>query len=483
MSKDFSNEIVKATKWSFATELLSKMIAPISAMILARLLTPEAYGIVATITIITSFSEIFADAGFQKYMVQHEFETKEEKYKCANVAFWTNIFISGFILLLIAVFRHKLAILVGSKGLGNTLAIAAISVPLVSISSLQMALFRREFDYKTLFQTRICTLIVPFVITIPIAFVTKSYWALIIGTIAINLTNTVLLYTKSVWKPKFEFDVKWFKEMFSFSIWTLLEQISIWCSSNIDLFIVGTVLSSYYLGLYKTSMSMSSLILTIITGATTSILFSALSRLQNDFDKFKVTFFKFQRIVAMLIMPMGVGIYIYRELVTVILLGEQWIQAADFIGWYSLLGGFSIVLSHYCSEIYRSLGKPKLSFIVQIIFILGLIPVIYFSAHQSFETLAFSRSLMRLYMVVVHSIFIWFVLRLSIFQFIQNVMPSIICSILMGIFGVLVNSLIDSFWWNLLCVGLCIIFYFVCISILFPQLKNEGIGFLKGNRK
>lgn len=479
MNTNIINKMSNAAKWSVITEIVAKLIAPVSSMVLARLLSPEAYGVVATVTMITSFAEIFADAGFQKYMVQHEFETEEEKNDCANVAFWTNVIISMSIWLLIIIFRHSLAKMVGSEGLGNTLAIAGASIPLVSISSLQTSLFRRAFDYKTLFQIRMSTLLVPFIITIPLAFLTHSYWALIIGTLIVNIINTVLLTYKSEWKPKLKFSIQHFKKMFSFSMWTLLEQISIWFSSNIDIFIVGSVLSPFYLGMYKTAMTTSSMILAIITGATTSLLFSALSRLQNDYEEFKELFFKFQRIVSLLVMPMGVGIFIYRDLVTLILLGEQWLGIADFLGMYSLLGAFSTVLSHYCSEIYRALGKPKLSFVVQIIYILGLIPVVYFSVQQPFETLTFNRSLMRIYMVLVHSIFMWKELRLSMLQLLKNIMPSIICAGIMGLFGVWINSFIDAMWWNIVCVGLCIVFYFVMVCVFFPKLREESFQFLK----
>lgn len=97
MSKDdLKNSVLKATKWSSITELLAKLVSPISSIILARILMPEAFGVVATITMIISFADMFTDAGFQKYLVQHEFKNNKEKYKSANVAFWTNLFISVF---------------------------------------------------------------------------------------------------------------------------------------------------------------------------------------------------------------------------------------------------------------------------------------------------------------------------------------------------------------------------------------------------
>ena len=72
MQKDIKLQATKATLWSGVAEIASKLITPIISMVLARLLTPEAYGIVATISIIVSFAQIFTDAGFQRYLVQHE---------------------------------------------------------------------------------------------------------------------------------------------------------------------------------------------------------------------------------------------------------------------------------------------------------------------------------------------------------------------------------------------------------------------------
>ena len=87
MQKDISKQIGQATKWSSITEIAAKLISPIVNMVLARLLAPEAFGVVATITMVISFAEIFTDAGFQKYIIQHEFADDEELNKSTNVAF------------------------------------------------------------------------------------------------------------------------------------------------------------------------------------------------------------------------------------------------------------------------------------------------------------------------------------------------------------------------------------------------------------
>lgn len=284
--QELNQKVAKATKWSMLTEIISRLIAPITSMVLARLLTPEAFGIVATLTMIISFAEIFTDAGFQKYLIQHEFENTTDREQSTNVAFWSNFIVSLIIWGLITLFCEPLASFVGNPGLGYVIAIACISIPLAAFSSIQSALYKRDFDFKTLFRVRFVGIFVPLVITIPLALYLRNFWALILGTIAKDVINAVLLTYYSSWKPSIFYSWKKLNNMFAFSSWSLIEQISIWLTSYLDIFIVGKVLSSYYLGVYRTSTITVGQIMGIITAATTPVLFSSLSRLQNDEKEF-----------------------------------------------------------------------------------------------------------------------------------------------------------------------------------------------------
>ena len=110
-----NRKIGKALRWSTITEISAKLISPITNMVLARLLTPEAFGLVATVTMVVTFAEVFTDAGFHKYIVQHEFEDDEDLDKSTNVAFWTILFFISFAVIFIFADSTYLA---GSAGIG-----------------------------------------------------------------------------------------------------------------------------------------------------------------------------------------------------------------------------------------------------------------------------------------------------------------------------------------------------------------------------
>lgn len=85
--QNLNSKVISATKWSGITEIVAKLVAPVTTMVLARLLTPDAFGVLVTVQMVISFAEIFTDAGFQKYIVQHEFVDDNDKYKSTAAAF------------------------------------------------------------------------------------------------------------------------------------------------------------------------------------------------------------------------------------------------------------------------------------------------------------------------------------------------------------------------------------------------------------
>ncbi len=471
-ANQINKQVGKAVKWSSITEILAKLISPIVNMILARLLLPEAFGLVATVTMVVTFAQIFTDAGFQKYIVQHEFSDEDDLNKSTNVAFWTNLIFSLILFACIAIFADPIANLVGSEGAGNSIIVACITIPLVAFSSIQMARYRRSFDFKSLFFVRMVTAVLPLVVTIPLAVVFRSHWALILGTLSQEVANAVILTAISKWKPRFWFSFAKLKEMLSFSLWSMFEQVTIWLTSNVDIFIVGKILNEFYLGLYKTSMTTVNSYMGIITSATTPVLFAALSRYQNNDLAFQDVFFKFQRLVACLVLPMGVGLFLYRQLATEIFLGKNWSEAAGFIGLWGLTSSLVILFSNYNSEVYRSKGKPKLSMLSQLLHLIFLVVVLVVLAPKGFKVLYIGRSLARIQGIIVGAIIMRCCFKISFFKVIKNVSAPMIATICMGGIAFGLQYISSSVWWSFVSIAICIVAYFI-ILFLFPNMRRE----------
>lgn len=476
MSQELNTKVKTATKWSAITEIAAKLVTPIVSMVLARLLTPEAFGVVTTLTMVITFAELFTDAGFQKYLIQHEFKDDEDREQSTTVAFWSNLVMSLFFWGIISIFNAPLAALVGNPGLGHVLIVACASIPLAAFSSIQMALFKRDFDFKTLFRVRIVSTLIPLLVTVPLAFWLRSYWALVIGTLTVNLVNAVLLTVFSKWKPRLYYSFAKLKEMLSFSVWSMIEAISIWLTNYVDVFIVGTMLSQYYLGLYKTSSTLVGQIMGLITAITTPILFSALSRLQNDEKEFHTLFFRFQKLVGLLVIPLGVGIFLFSDLATELILGSQWTEASGFVGLWGLTSALTIVLAHYSSEVYRAKGKPKLSVLAQVLHIVVLWPTVLIAIKYGFETLYVARSLVRLELIAVNLCIMDWIIKMPVGKMFTNILPACIAAACMLVVLLLPSS--DNLWTNIFYAILAAIIYFIVV-MLFPEERKTLLNLPK----
>ena len=419
---ELNNKILNATKWSAMTEIMSKLVSPITTMVLARLLTPDAYGVVATMVMIISFTEIFSEAGFSRYIIQHEFKNDEDKYKTANVAFIANLVLSLFFLVIIFIISSPLAEWVGNPGMGHVIIVACISIPIHAFSSVQKALYQRDFDFKTLFYVRIVGILIPFVVTIPLAYFLRNYWALIIGTIAVNLSNALILTLRSKWKPNFKyFSFRRLKEMYSFCMWLVFDTILIWFTEYIDIFLVGRYLDEHCLGLYKTSTNMVGQIVALITATILPIMLPALSRVQNDKSQMRTMVLKFQKITSILLLPLGVVIFVFSDLLVEIMLGNQWYEASGFVGLWGLMSAITIIFSRFCSNIYPAMGKPRLSVLSQILHLAALIPAVVISVQYGFESLYITRSLVRIEGIIVNLVIVYFLIHITFKQYFYNI--------------------------------------------------------------
>lgn len=470
--KNINKKVGNATKWSIFTEIVVKLISPITNMILARILVPEVFGVVATVTMIVSFTDIFTDAGFQKYLIQHQFKNNDDEDLSICVAFWTNICVSIILWLLIFLFSNQLSIAVGNPGLGHVTSIGSLVLPLTSFSSIQTALYRKKLNFKIISLTRIIVKFIPLVVTVPLAFCGFSYWSLIIGNITGELVNAILLTALSTWKPKFKYSISKLKEMFKFCGWTLLETISSWLVTNAGIFVIGRLFNEYYLGLYKTGTTMVAQITSLISGATISVLFSALSNLQNDENEYKEMYYSFLKGIGILVIPLGVGIFLYKDVVRMILLGSQWSDADLLIGLWGLILAESVIFNDMSGTLILSKGHPQLLFVSNMIQAVLMVPTLYVSSKFGFEIMVIASCIVRIQLPISQTYMACKVSNIRIKDIFNQIKWYVLSSFIMSVIAFFIRSLSLGTIHIYLSILVCIFIYFL-ILFLIPNTRQE----------
>lgn len=460
-------KVVAAAKWSLITEVLAKLITPITNIILAHILAPTAFGILATIMMVISFAEMLADAGFQKFLVQYEFENEEDKQRSVSVAFISNIVLASLLWVSIIIWRDDLASLVGNEGLGIPLVVMGGMLPLGAFSSIQMAMYRRSFNFKFLLSIRMITIITPLFVSIPMALLGFDYWSLIVGLLVAQLFTAIALCVRQEKFISIYFSYRVFCNMFSFSAWSLAEAFSIWLTAWVDTFIISHFLNAYYLGVYKMPTAIVTTVMAIATSSMAPVLFAALSRHQHNQEEFEKTFLTFQRYMALFLVPLGVGMFVYQDFIVQILLGPQWQLAGIVLGSWALSSSLVTAISYLISEAFRAKGMPNISFLAQMLHLIVLIPVIYICVQYDFTTFVYARSIVRVQMIAVLLILLSIYVDMNAWRVIRNIKSYIIASLIVGIGSYLLLHVYNSMIWTIFCICISLISYLV-VLYMFP---------------
>lgn len=467
-----------AMKWSLFTELIVKIISPVTNMILARLLNPEAFGIVASLMIITSFSEMIADAGFQKFLIHYQFKDDNELVEYASVAFWTNFIISILIYFFIFVFSNSISNLVNLPNYIKAIRVYSLIIILIPLSSINYTMMKKKYEYKSLGLVRVIFKIIPFCITIPLSFLGFSYWSLIFGGLIGEFANSFFSFYISKYKIKFFFSKLHLKKMYKFCLTVSLETFSSWLMSNISILIVGYTFGTYMLGIYKVSITTVNQIVSIVTAATISIIFTQLSDYQNDNIKFVETILYYQRKIGFFTIPMGLLMFLFKDIIVMILLGESWVDANFLIGAWGFVLCESVIFADIGSIATIAKGKPINIFYSNLIQVFLLLIFSLFVNKLNFYDTIVVLCIIRVQLTVTHFYFAKQVSNIKIKDVIYNIYPYVLSTFIMYISYNLLNKIVINRFISIF--TLLIIYIIILLTI--PKSRKEIFLFLNFER-
>jgi PST family polysaccharide transporter len=473
-----NSKVISAVKWSAAGEILAKIITPVTTMILARLLAPDAFGVVATIMLIVGFANIFTDVGFSRYIVQHEFDDTRDLYRFSNTAFIANLTFSLLILGVIAIFSESLAALVGNPGMGNILIVSSIAIPLTAFSSIQRAIYTRNFGFKMLFAVRVMEVSVPLVVTTTLAFIGLGFWALIIGTLLREILAACVLTACSKWKPRFYFRIGELNRMLSFGIWSQLETLCWWLTNSVDIFLISSAFSLFYVGEYKTSVTLVVAIFSMFAASVSRPLFSGMSRFQNDLSELRHLYFNTQKMVALLALPLGVGLFVFQDMAAYIMLGKDWPDAGTIIGIMSLAEAVAVVFYELSRPALLAKGKIRTIFALLVVHLFLLILTCVISRQYGFLEFVYARAAIKLTLPILFLIAMHFIMKMRITQKFYNIWPILIAAPVMGFAGYFLRNLKNGIAWDGICIIICIAVYFGALS-MFPNMRKYLISIVR----
>lgn len=327
MSESLKNKTVQGVKWSFLDNVASAGVNFIVGLILANLLPPEEYGILAIIMIFIAISNSIIDSGFSNALIRKT-NCKPIDY---NTTFYFNLSVSVLLYIIlyitapyIAKFFHEPILIEVTRIISWILIINALAI-------IPRTIFIKTIDFRIQTKVSLISSIFSGVIGIGMALNKMEIWSLVSQQLSRQLFNTFLLWFYCSWKPRREFSIQSFKELFYFGCKLMLSGLldTIW--KEIYYIIIGKFYSSSQLGQYTRAGQFSSIFSNNLTAVIQRVSFPVLSTIQNEKLRLREGYRRIIKMSMLITFACMLGLAAIAKPMILILIGEKWIPAIVYL--------------------------------------------------------------------------------------------------------------------------------------------------------
>lgn len=363
--------------WSFLEQGGSKLVQLLVQIVLARLIAPEAFGVLAVLLVFTNIADAIAQSGLGMALVQKD----EAKAKDFTTAFWLCLLLALIVFGVLWVIAPFVAIFYNESDLEVLLRVLSLVVVFNSANSVQRAYLQRSMDFKKLFQTNFVAAVLSGVVGIAAAYLGAGVWALVIQTLSQSIFACLVLLIVVPWKPALAFDKSSAKHLYSYGWKICVTAIFGVIYTGVSELVIGRVCSVTDLGYYSQGRKWPNAALSLIANALQNVFFPAFASLQNDLVALRAAMKKSLVVGSFLIVPTSFFFTVVAEPVVAILLTEAWLPCVPIF--QSICIAYSLMLLQIINlRAYMALGDSGLYLRLQIIkvtlsvLILGIAAVI-----------------------------------------------------------------------------------------------------------
>lgn len=291
-----------------------------STAILARLLMPEAFGLISMVLVVIGFAAMFKDAGLSMATVQRADVTHEQ----VSTLFWINVALSTSLMLFIAAFSPLIAWFYGEPRLTEITIAVSLAFLFSGLTIQHQALLRRQMRFGILACINIGSMSISIMVGVGLALQGFGYWSLVGMHLAQPLANGILVWFFCDWRPGMPKRGAGVRPMLSFGGNLTLSNFLNHCTRNVDNLLIGAVCGASSLGLYTKAYRLLMMPIQQLNAPVSAAAVPALSRLQNDPERFKQFYLKGISYLTFFGMPLVVFSFVAAEEIIRIVLGPGW---------------------------------------------------------------------------------------------------------------------------------------------------------------
>jgi lipopolysaccharide exporter len=356
-SQKLSQRVIFAGFWSVASRVCARGLGVVRIIVLARLLAPEAFGLVAVGLLAIDMMYAFTSTGFTLALIQRKGDIRDY----LNTAWVMNV-LRG--LVIAGILFGGAPLIASFFDAPEAYTIVQVMAALVLIQGFNnpgLVYLGKELEIHKSFLLEITQVFADLTVSIIAAIILRSAWALVFGAIASNVTYLLVSYLIHPYRPRLKFDFSKAKTMFNFGKWLTINSWFNYLSQRGDSIIIGRMMGTVSLGFYQIARRVSELFSQDIITSNMDVTFPAYSKLQDNIPKLRQAFLLSLETLASLVFPLSVAIFLLAPDFTPVILGEKWIPAIPAMRILGIAAAFQCILSIGKSMFY-SVGRPALGF-------------------------------------------------------------------------------------------------------------------------
>lgn len=352
-----SRAVVSGARWLSISQLSVQATRLVVSIVLARLLDPSAFGLLALAMIVTQFLDMFMDLGTGTAIIQQ----KHLSRRLASSIFFLNCLLGVVLAAAMLMFAPAFAAVFGTPEAVPVLRVMSLAVLISSLGLVQNAMLRRNLKFAQVAFATFASAAANGLVAIPLAATGAGVWSLVAGTISGVLVFALVVWSLSRWYPALHFSLTDLRQVASFSGNISLFNLIGFGMNHADKLIIGRYLGASALGVYAMGDRAFMYPLRTITRVIQEVLFPAFSRVQDDNESIRRGYVRACSVIALVVLPAMLGLAVVSGPFVRVVLGTQWVEAIPLVAMLAPAGAVQAI-SRTGGILYRAKGRADLLF-------------------------------------------------------------------------------------------------------------------------
>ncbi len=348
---------VRSVFWVGGGQVFRQVLGIVVSVILARLLAPEDFGLIAMVYVFIEFAQVFADFGIGAAIIQ----SKDADARVLSSAFWANVSVGVALALLTAAAAPLVVAFYGDERLFAMTLALSLTLLLSGASVIPRAILHKEMRFAVAATSVMTGSLAGAVTAVGLVLAGYGVWGLVWQPIVGSSVTFVLTFLVCGWRPRAMFSWAGIRSLAGFSAHVLGNDLLGYASRNADKLLIGKVLGSVALGYYSLAWQFMLYPLTHVSSVIVKVLFPTLSLLQKEVGRFRAAYLKATAAIGLVTFPAMVGLFLVAEDFVRAVFGDKWLPVLPVLNILCFVGMLrSVMTTAY--TIYLSTGRTQKMF-------------------------------------------------------------------------------------------------------------------------